>query len=81
MIVNPSVAFPTNGNPERLINKEHAAPALVMVALSCAHALAQQPEIHLAPFVLWEPKPFPPLGLVEALLFCPRGSAAERITR
>jgi hypothetical protein len=78
MFVDPSVAFPTDGNPERLIKQEHAPPSLVMVTLGCRDAPALQPQIHLTPAVLRETEPLLDLGLVKTLLRYPLRRAAGK---
>jgi hypothetical protein len=76
MFADPSVAFPTYGNPEGLIKQEHATPSLTMVTLGCRDALIQQSQIHLTPAVLRETEPLLDLGLVKTLLRRPLRRAA-----
>jgi hypothetical protein len=57
MVIDPPVTFPADGNPKRLMQQEHAALALKMVALSRLHTLAQQEHIDTTPAVLRLPEP------------------------
>jgi len=76
MVINPSVAFPTDRNPEGFIKQEHASPALVMVALGRRYALAQQEQIDPTASVLGKPKPLLDPDLVKTLLLGPLRRAA-----
>ena len=39
MFVDPSMTFPTDRNPKRLVPQQHPAPALIMVTVGSSHAL------------------------------------------
>lgn len=68
VLVDPAVPFPTHRDPERFIQEEHAAPALVMVAFHSGDFSAQEQLVHAAPTVCGTAQPFSDPGLVEAFL-------------
>ena len=78
MFIDPSVAFPADGNPEGFVKQQRAPASLVMVTLARLNAPAQQQQIHPAPTVLRETKPLPDPEMVKGfLLGALRGAAGN----